>query len=78
MGFGDVVFLQVRSVVEDEQFGGPFATFLQKNADDVDRQCADVQCSVDRPAQCIQRMIFKKSQDLNELATALARTNTVA
>ncbi len=49
--FGDVVVLQMRTVIESEDLGGRLAAFLQKDADNVDRQCADVQRPLDRLAQ---------------------------
>ncbi len=42
MRFGYVVVLQMRTVVEPKDLGGRLATLLQKDANDVDRQCADI------------------------------------
>ena len=72
MRFGDVVVLQMRTVVEPKDLGRRLAALLQKDANDVDRQCADVQCSLDRLAQLFRRMVFQKPQDLDKFTTALA------
>lgn len=72
MRFGDVVVLQMRTVVEPKELGRRLAALLQKDANNVDRQCADVQCTSDRLAQLLRRMVFQKSQDLDKLTTALA------
>ena len=70
--FGDVVVLQMRTVIEPEDLGGRLATFLQKDADHVDRQGTDVQRSVDRLAQFLRRMAFQEPQDLDEFAPTFA------
>lgn len=72
MRFADVVVLQMRTVVEPKDLGRRLAALLQKDANDVDRQCADVQCSLDRLAQFLRRMLFQESQDPDELAPTFA------
>ncbi len=71
MRFRDVVVLQMRTVVQTKDLGRRLAALLQKDANDVDRQCADVQRTSDRLAQLFRRMVFQKSQDLDEFTTAL-------
>ena len=66
------MFLQMRTVVEPKDLGRRLAALLQKDANDVDRQCADVQRSLDRLAQLSGRMVFQKSQDLDKFTTTLA------
>ena len=62
----------MRTVIEPEDLGGRLAAFLQKDADNVDRQCADVQRPLDRLAQLFRRMLFQESQDPDELASTFA------
>ena len=62
----------MRTVIESEELGGRLAAFLQKDPDNVDRQCADLQRSLDRLAQLFGWMVFQKPQDLDELTMALA------
>ena len=72
MRFADVVVLQMRTVVEPKDLGRRLAALLQKDANDIDRQCADVQRTGDRLAQLFRRMVFQKSQDLDKFTAALA------
>ena len=69
--FGDVVVLQMRTVVEPKYLGWRLAAFLQKNAYDLYGQRSDFQSTIDRLAQFMRRMTFQQPQDLNELATSL-------
>ena len=70
--FGNLVGLQMWTVVEPKYLGGRLATFLQKDADHVDRQGTDVQRTVDRLAQFLRRMAFQQPQDLDEFASPFA------
>ena len=61
----------MRTVVEPKDLGRRLAALLQKDANDIDSQCADVQRTCDRLAQLFRRMVFQKSQDFDEFTTAL-------
>ena len=65
--FGDVVVLQMRTVVEPEYLGWRLAAFLQKNANDIDCHRSDFQGAIDHLAQFMRRMTFQEPQNLNEL-----------
>ena len=68
----NAVVLQMRSVVEPEEFGWGLPAFLNKNLDDVDRHRADFQSTIDRISQFFDLVVFQEPQNSNELATAIA------
>ena len=69
--FGNAVVLQMRSVVEPEEFGWRLSAFLNKNLDHVDRHRADFQSTIDRVGQFFDLVVFQQPQDFDELATTI-------
>ena len=62
---GDIVVLQLRSVVESEQLGWRFPAFLQEYPYHIDRHRADVECPINRLAEFANLVLFQEQKNLN-------------